>query len=137
MTKEKWYQKTRVIILLIICLFPVGLYLMWKYTDWKREIKIAITSIIAFYMVLFAILPLLSNAELIATTNAFENSTTDIISRENDSYYEEEEEAEMVWIPNSGAKYHSYEGCSNMKNPSCVTVDEAISWGYTACSKCW
>lgn len=59
---------------------------------------------------------------------------------EEEYYYEEDEydaEALMVWMPNSGSKYHSYSGCSNMKNPSEVTEDEAISWGYSACSKCW
>lgn len=42
-----------------------------------------------------------------------------------------------VWIPKSGKKYHSHSGCSNMKNPSCVTKEEAESRGYTPCKKCW
>ena len=42
----------------------------------------------------------------------------------------------MVWIPNSGSKYHSRSGCSNMKNPRQVTLDKAISLGYTPCKKC-
>lgn len=42
-----------------------------------------------------------------------------------------------VWIPNSGSKYHSHSGCSNMKNPSKVTLSEAKNLGFTACSKCW
>lgn len=44
---------------------------------------------------------------------------------------------EMVWIPKSGTKYHSYAGCSNMKNPSQVTKEEAESRGYEPCKKCW
>lgn len=43
----------------------------------------------------------------------------------------------MVWIPKSGSKYHSYSGCSNMKNPSQVTKSQAESKGYTPCKKCW
>ena len=43
----------------------------------------------------------------------------------------------LVWIPKTGHKYHSYDGCSNMKNPSCVSLEEAIDRGYTQCSKCW
>lgn len=43
----------------------------------------------------------------------------------------------MVWIPKSGSKYHSYSGCSNMKNPSQVTKSQAEAKGYTACKKCW
>ena len=50
----------------------------------------------------------------------------------------EPESAEiMVWIPKTGKRYHSYEGCSNMKNPSLVTLSEAEKLGYTKCSKCW
>ena len=44
---------------------------------------------------------------------------------------------EMVWIPSSGSKYHSNPGCSNMKNPTQVTKDEAISRGYEPCKKCY
>lgn len=43
----------------------------------------------------------------------------------------------MVWIPKSGKKYHSSSSCSNMKNPSQVPLDTAISQGYTPCSKCY
>ena len=48
-----------------------------------------------------------------------------------------ESTAVMVWIPNSGSKYHSKSSCSNMKNPSYVTIDVAIANGFTACKKCW
>lgn len=43
----------------------------------------------------------------------------------------------FVWIPKSGTKYHSYAGCSGMKNPTQVTKQEAINRGYGACKKCW
>ena len=43
----------------------------------------------------------------------------------------------MVWIPKTGSKYHSYSGCSNMKNPSQVTQSQAEARGYTPCKKCW
>lgn len=42
-----------------------------------------------------------------------------------------------VWIPRSGKKYHSNPNCSKMKNPSEVSIDEAISRGYTPCKKCY
>ena len=44
---------------------------------------------------------------------------------------------DMVWIPNSGSKYHTHSGCSNMKNPSHVTKEEAIRRGYDPCKKCY
>ncbi len=43
---------------------------------------------------------------------------------------------EMVWIPNSGSKYHSHSGCSNMKNPRQVTKEEAEEMGYEPCKRC-
>ncbi len=43
----------------------------------------------------------------------------------------------MVWIPKSGKKYHRSSSCSNMKNPSQVTLEKAQSIGYTPCSKCY
>lgn len=48
-----------------------------------------------------------------------------------------EPEENMVWIPKSGKKYHSHSGCSNMKDPSQVTKEEAEDRGYTPCKKCW
>ena len=43
----------------------------------------------------------------------------------------------LVWIPKSGSKYHSYSGCSGMVNPTQVTIEQAIDWGYEACKNCW
>jgi len=42
-----------------------------------------------------------------------------------------------VWIPQSGKKYHSHSGCSNMNNPTNVTLEQAQSLGYTACKRCY
>lgn len=43
----------------------------------------------------------------------------------------------MVWIPRTGSKYHSNSNCSNMKNPTQVTISEATSMGYEPCKKCY
>lgn len=48
-----------------------------------------------------------------------------------------EETTDMVWIPNSGSKYHSHSGCSNMKNPRQVSREEAERLDYEPCKKCW
>lgn len=45
--------------------------------------------------------------------------------------------AGMVWIPRTGSKYHSTATCSNMKNPSQATEEQAIAMGYERCKKCW
>lgn len=44
----------------------------------------------------------------------------------------------LVWVPvNGGTKYHSYSGCSKMKNPRQVSRETAEANGFTPCSKCW
>lgn len=50
---------------------------------------------------------------------------------------EAESSGEMVWIPRTGSKYHRTSTCSNMKNPSQVTREQAESWGYDPCKKCY
>ncbi len=48
----------------------------------------------------------------------------------------EKDKETMVWIPNSGSKYHSTPYCSGMKNPTQVTEAEAIARGYEPCLRC-
>lgn len=43
----------------------------------------------------------------------------------------------MVWVSRTGKKYHSRASCSNMKNPSQVTLSEAKQNGLTACKRCY
>lgn len=50
---------------------------------------------------------------------------------------EVDENVQMVWIPRTGSKYHSSSDCSNMRNPSHVTISDAIDRGYTPCKKCY
>lgn len=49
----------------------------------------------------------------------------------------EQSNAPMVWIPRTGKRYHSNKRCSNMKNPSYVTLTEAERRGFTPCKKCY
>ena len=44
--------------------------------------------------------------------------------------------ADMVWIPKSGSKYHSTPDCSGMKNPTQITLEQAIARGYAPCKRC-
>lgn len=69
---KKWYEKTIVIILLLIFFFPAGLFLMWKYTDWKKIIKIIITVIVA----IFAIGMMFGDSESNTDTSAQTTETT-------------------------------------------------------------
>ena len=46
----KWYQKTWVIILLLIFFFPVGVFFLWKEKkSWKKQIKIALSVVMGVW----------------------------------------------------------------------------------------
>lgn len=42
----------------------------------------------------------------------------------------------IVYVTSTGTKYHFDSSCSNMKTPMAKCLNEAVSLGYTACSKC-
>ena len=43
----KFYEKDWFVILMLILFFPVGLFLMWKYSKWQKVAKIIVTIVIA------------------------------------------------------------------------------------------
>lgn len=49
---------------------------------------------------------------------------------------EAEPQSDMVWVSKTGKKYHSSPNCSNMKNPTQIPLESAISRGLEPCSKC-
>lgn len=47
-------------------------------------------------------------------------------------------ESGEVWVPtNGGKKYHNNPNCSQMIDPAYVTLEKAISLGFTACKRCY
>lgn len=52
------------------------------------------------------------------------------------SQTQETQQTEMVWIPQTGSKYHSKASCSNMENPQQVSLEYAQSLGLTPCKRC-
>lgn len=47
----KWYQKTWVIILFLIFFFPVGLFLMWRYSNWNKVVKGIVTGLFCILII--------------------------------------------------------------------------------------
>jgi uncharacterized membrane protein len=47
--EKKFYQKTWFIVLSLIFFFPVGIYLMWKYTSWSKKAKSIATVVVLIY----------------------------------------------------------------------------------------
>lgn len=60
-------------------------------------------------------------------------SSTEASNTDNHS----ETNEEMVWISKSGSKYHNNPNCSNMKNPTQLTIEDAKQRGYEPCKKCY
>ena len=52
-----------------------------------------------------------------------------------DAYKEEREKTEIVYVTDTGSKYHR-SGCSYLKSKNAITKDKAINQGYSACSRC-
>lgn len=65
------------------------------------------------------------------TTQKIENTKEETIKEDT------VENDEMVWIPNSGSRYHNKSTCSSMKDPTKVTRQEAEDLGYTPCGRCY
>ena len=40
---KKWFKQTGWIVVLLILFWPVGLFLMWKYTTWQKWVKITVS----------------------------------------------------------------------------------------------
>ncbi len=71
------------------------------------------------------------------SSNNKSNNTSNNNTSNNNSSDSQSGGSEMVWIPQSGSKYHSHSSCSNMKNPLQVSKSDAESMGYEPCKKCY
>ena len=47
---NEFYKSTWFIILMLVVFFPVGIFLMWKYTNWNKNLKIGIS---VFFAIMF------------------------------------------------------------------------------------
>ena len=50
--EKKFYEKTWFIILMLIFIFPLGLFLMWKYASWNKVAKIILTVILSILFII-------------------------------------------------------------------------------------
>ncbi len=63
-----------------------------------------------------------------------EDSASSVASDE--SGLSDGEPGDMVWLPQSGSKYHSRADCSGMIDPRKVSLEEAQRLGYSPCKRC-
>ena len=50
--KPKWYETNKGIVLSLFIFLPVGLYLMWKHATWRKGVKIGITVMFVFFILM-------------------------------------------------------------------------------------
>lgn len=78
-----------------------------------------------------------AEAQAAAEAEAQRQATAQASSQSEESSSYTEATAGEVYIPQSGYKYHSNPNCSNMKNPTAISLSEAQSRGYQPCKKCY
>lgn len=105
----KWYQKTWAIILFLIIFFPVGLFLMWKYSSWNRVIKGVITG----FFVLIFISNIVNSGNNKTETNSIAKSSQVQEENNKDTEKNQEEKAD-----------------NNKENKKEETVDPGITKEY-------
>lgn len=80
-----FYKKTWFSIILLLLFTPIGLFLIWAYTDWKKGTKIAVSAVMTLFFVGMSVASLstpevqYSQAEqtpVISTTTATTSTTT-------------------------------------------------------------
>ena len=71
----KWYEKGWVIFLLLLFVFPVGVFLLWKCGHWHKIIKVIATVIFAFIFLL-VITPMPEEVDIDISTEANESAET-------------------------------------------------------------
>ncbi len=74
----KWYEKTPAIILLLIFFFPVGLYLMWKYTNWTKGVKIGVSVLAGIVVVTVLANPSTPQTDSTASKNDTKQEATKV-----------------------------------------------------------
>lgn len=72
-----------------------------------------------------------------ATNTNYNNATSSTINNNSNKVNVVSDKGQIVWRANSTSKvYHLSKDCSNMKNPSSMTLQEAQEQGLKPCSKC-
>lgn len=66
---KKWYQKTGWILFFLIIFFPIGLFLMWKYSNWNKIIKLILSFLFGITFMGIVLSPKLESITLTADTS--------------------------------------------------------------------
>ena len=85
----KFYEKDWFIILMLFIFFPVGLFLMWKYSKWNREAKIIIS-------ILFVVVGIFSGVNKTNENVDINDSNVNIETVKKDEYKEIKDNSKII-----------------------------------------
>lgn len=97
MEEKKLYEKSWFVILILVLFFPAGLFLMWRYTEWKKIIKIIISTICSLYVLLIILVVAFQ-----PTTSEVENGNTMSETTKSEASIEQTQEEEDSEFLTSG-----------------------------------
>lgn len=76
---NNWYEKTWLVVILCIIIFPVGFYALWKNSAISKSWKIGVTAVISILFIAS-----LTADEKTSSENIKENNETEIVSEKNE-----------------------------------------------------
>lgn len=122
---KKWYQKTGWIIFFLIFFFPIGLFLMWKYSSWKKPVKGIVSALFVFGLIgscTGSSDPMLEQINLSAnTSNTYDINEEIYISC--DTLPEEYELTEDAFVSSGGSlSYSDNSLCFSAEEPGTYTI---------------
>ncbi len=88
--KTKWYQKNWFVILMLIFIFPLGLFLMWYFKKWNNTIRWVVTAVVILFVLISPFVDTKDNANNEAKK---ENTTTKNTTKEDKNDKKDDEVA--------------------------------------------
>lgn len=116
--KKAFYKRTWFIIICLIIFFPVGLFFMWKYADWRKMVKVIVTIVIGLLLIISVCLP----------TNESENYESND-SYINEEYTEADDEEDAVDLFTSESDYSAVDYDSLARTPDDYLLDKVTGTG--------
>lgn len=158
-----WYKRTWGIVLLLIFFFPIGIYLMWKYANWHKYIKIGVCVLIGAVAVASLFSPnngseqdesssIVDSTEPVTeetTELPTEAPTEEITEAPTEAPTEEQTEAVVEETAKLTREYAINYDTGKFHKPTCHTIEDSTNigtcestkndleaQGYVACKVC-
>ena len=156
-----WLKSRRgrtALIALLVLAFPVGLYVMWQHSSWRKEVKIGVSALWGLILVLALVIGLITSLDYNYGNVSYTGSTGNKrmlapLPPDNQpdtgQYLRSASETSslisvptptpvptMVYCNDNGVNYH-LQGCRYVYSTTPrVTLTQALNAGKTACKLC-